>query len=107
MAKYTENDLQNALSDIQNGMAAAKAAKVWSVPRTTLRHRLRGREPLKVAKAHCQRLSPIQEEHLAHWIRVQGTIGCPPMQPFASLQRESLPTMETFSHWEKTGWKGS
>ena len=78
MAKYTENDLQNALSDIQNGMAVAKAAKVWSVPRTTLRRRLRGAQPRKVAKEHRQRLSAIQEEHLARWIRVQGTIGCPP-----------------------------
>ena len=49
MAKYTENDVLNALADIQRGMAAAKAAKLWSVPRTTLRNRLRGTEPLKVA----------------------------------------------------------
>ena len=78
MAKYTENDLLNALADIQRGTAAAKAAKLWSVPRTTLRNRLRGAEPLKVAMAHCQRLSPSQEESLAQWIRIQGTIGYPP-----------------------------
>ena len=82
MAKYTENDLLNALADIQRGMAAAKAAKLWSVPRTTLRDRLRGAEPLKVAMAHCQRLSPSQEESLAQWIRIQGT--------FYALQRQGL-----------------
>ena len=78
MAKYTENDLLNALADIQRGMAAAKAAKLWSVPPTTLRDRLRGAEPLKVTKAHCQRLSPSQEESLAQWIRIQGTVEYPP-----------------------------
>ena len=78
MAKYTETDLQNALADIRKGMSAAQAARVWSVPRTTLGHRLHGGKPLKVAKAHCQRLSPSQEEALVQWIRVQGTIGYPP-----------------------------
>ena len=78
MAKYTEIDLQNALADIRKGMTAAQAARVWSVPRTILGHRLRGGEPFKVAKAHCQRLSPSQEEALVQWIRVQGTIGYPP-----------------------------
>ena len=78
MAKYTENDLQNALADIRGGMSTAQAARVWSVPRTTLRHRLHGTEPLKIAKAHSQRLSPSQEESLAHWVRIQGTIGYPP-----------------------------
>ena len=78
MAKYTENDLQNALADIRKGMAAAKAAKLWSVPRSTLRTRMRGAEPIKVAMTPSQRLSPIQEEHLAQWIRIQGTVGYPP-----------------------------
>ena len=78
MTKYTENDLQNALADIRGGMTAAKAASIWNVSRTTLRRRLRGAEPIKDAMAHCQRLSPVQEEHLAHWIRIQGILGCPP-----------------------------
>ena len=78
MAKYTENDLQNALADIRGGMSAAQAARVWSVPRTTLCSRLAGVQPKKVAMEHCQRLSSSQEESLVQWIRVQGTIGCPP-----------------------------
>ena len=78
MAKYTENDLQNALADIRGGMSAARAARVWNVPRTTLGNRLHGTEPMKVAKAHSQRLSPSQEEGLVQWIRIQGTIGYPP-----------------------------
>ena len=78
MAKYTENDLQNALEDIRKGMSAAQAARVWSVPRTTLCGRIRGAEPYKDAKAHCQRLSVSQEQSLTEWIRIQGTIGYPP-----------------------------
>ena len=78
MAKYTENDLQNALADIRAGMAEAQAARVWNVPRTTLYRRLRGAEPRNIAKAHCQRLSSSQEDSLVEWIRIQGTIGYPP-----------------------------
>ena len=55
-----------------------KAARIWSIPRTTLWRRLHGAEPHKVAKAHSNRLSPIQEDNLAKWIRTQGTIRYPP-----------------------------
>ena len=78
MAKYTENDLQNALVDIQKGMTVREAARIWGIAETTLRRRFHGAEPRKVAKAHCQRLSPCQEESLAQWIRIQGTLGSPP-----------------------------
>ena len=70
MVKYTENNLQNALADIRAGITAAKAARIWNVPRTTLRHRLYGTEPLKIANAHYQRLSLSQEDSFIKWIRI-------------------------------------
>ena len=78
MPKYTETDLRNALSDIQNGMSEAKAAIVWSVPRNTLRNRIHGHHPRQIGAEHLQRLAPIQEQRLVDWIRVQGTLGTPP-----------------------------
>ena len=108
MAKYTENDLQNALADIRAGMTAAKAARVWNVPRTTLRHRFRGTEPLKIAKAHCQRLSPSQEDSLAEWIRIQGTIGCPPTHATIRFIASRVIANDGDPRpLGKTGWKGS
>ena len=78
MAKYTEADVQNAFSDVQNGISVAKAAKIWSVPRTTLRHRLEGSTTHRAAATRFQRLSPVQENLLVEWIRKQGTLGLPP-----------------------------
>ena len=42
MATYTENDIQNALTDIYNGDTIATTATYYRVPRTTLRNRLKG-----------------------------------------------------------------
>ena len=42
MAIYTEDDVQNALEDLENGFALAAAATRHGVPRSTLRDRLNG-----------------------------------------------------------------
>ena len=42
MAAYTENDVQNALTDLRNGGVLATAATRYGVPQTTLRDRLNG-----------------------------------------------------------------
>ena len=79
MAKYTEQDLQNALTDINNGMPVAHAARHWGVPRTTLSGRKNHRyEARRVGMAHLQKLSLTQEAMLANWIRVSGSLGFPP-----------------------------
>ena len=61
MAVYTENDVQNALADIQNGHALATAATVHGVPRNTLRGRLNGVQSRRYAHEDEQRLSTVQE----------------------------------------------
>ena len=78
MAKYTQQDVQNATSDIQNGMALTTAAKIWSVPRSTLQDRVCGTKSHQTAETRFQRLSPIQEHLLVEWIRTQGALGLPP-----------------------------
>ena len=64
MAAYTENDVQNALANLQNGVALATAATHHGVPRNTLRGRLDGAQSCQDAHETEQRLSVIQEEHL-------------------------------------------
>ena len=68
MATYTEDDVQNALSDLRNGVALATAATRYGILRSTLRGRLNGRQPHRHAHDDEQRLSAVQEERLEHWI---------------------------------------
>ena len=49
MAAYTENDVQNTLTDFRNGGALATASTRYGVPRTTLRNRLNGARPRRDA----------------------------------------------------------
>jgi hypothetical protein len=78
MATYTEGDVQNALTDLGNGVALATAATRHGVPRNTLRGRHNGAQSHR--QAHCdeQRLSAVQEEHLELWILRQEALGYAP-----------------------------
>jgi hypothetical protein len=68
MTQYTEADIQNALADIQNGVPKSTAAMRHGIPRTTLCSRISGSQHHKIAYSNMQRLSIVQEEHLARWI---------------------------------------
>ena len=78
MATYTEDDIQNALADHENGVALSTASTRHGVPRNTLRGRLNGAQPHQ--QAHCdeQRLTAVQEEHLKLWILQQEALGYAP-----------------------------
>ena len=78
MARYTEEDVQNALADLESGVALATAATRHGVPRNTLRGRFNGAQPYRHAHNSEQRLSVIQEEHLERWILCQEALGYAP-----------------------------
>ena len=78
MATYIEGDVQNALSDLRNGVALATAATRHGIPRNTLRGRLNGRQPPRHAHDNDQRLTAVQEEHLELWILRQEALGYAP-----------------------------
>ena len=78
MASYTEDDVNNALEDVENGTAVATAAVRHGIPRTTLRHRLTGVQPAQQAHKGQQRLSAIQEDQLEQWILRQEALGYAP-----------------------------
>src|SRR5436309_15678743 len=64
IATYTENDVQNALTDFRNGGALRTVSTYHGVPRTTLRGRLNSAQSYRDAHDDKQRLSTVQEEHL-------------------------------------------
>ena len=78
IARHTEEDVQNALADLESGVALATAATRHGVPRNTLRGRLKGAQPHLHAHNSEQRLSAIQEEHLERWSLRQEALGYAP-----------------------------
>ena len=64
MAIYTENDVQNILTDVRNGVALATAATRNGVPRNTLRGHLSGAQSCRYTHKDEQRLSTVQEQNL-------------------------------------------
>ncbi|EAQ88443.1 hypothetical protein CHGG_05062 [Chaetomium globosum CBS 148.51] len=78
--KYTEENLQKAISAIRNGsMSVRKAAEEWGVPPSTIQSRIKkGVRPKGEYEATVlQQLSPTQEKHLAAWITIQEDLGVP------------------------------
>jgi len=78
MARYTEDDISQAILAVTNGQSVRNAALQWGIPRITLYDRLQGRASRKEAFSDMQRLSPAQEKHLTQWILTQGDLGLPP-----------------------------
>lgn len=58
-SRYTSEALNKAVADVNNGKKTIKgAAKYYNIPRTTLRHRLKGtRSKGKLSNAGCGRWS--------------------------------------------------
>ncbi len=63
-SSYTEEDINNALLDIENGLSIRRASTRWGIPRMTLFHRKHGTQPRNLAYQPRQKLSKIQEDHL-------------------------------------------
>src|SRR6266699_5614856 len=78
MPSYTENALTAAIDAVNAGTPVKCAAYDYGIPRTTLQHRLAGRQPKTTAHTSQQKLSPIQENRLAEWICIQDTLGLAP-----------------------------
>src|SRR6266480_2400773 len=79
MATYTENDVQNALTDLRNRGALRTISTHHGVPRTTLRDRFNSARSYRDAHNDEQRLSTVQEERLKRWILRQEALGYAPI----------------------------
>lgn len=60
--------LDQAISEVRNGLSQRAAAKKYGVPQSTISDRMRGTPSLRAAKIPQQRLSPAQESFLCKWI---------------------------------------
>ncbi|KAK6211409.1 transposase [Colletotrichum tabaci] len=78
MVRYSEDELNQALEAISNGLSLRKASLQYGVPRSTLQLRLQGSQARSIAFSDLQRLSPSQEAKLAEWVRIQHALGLPP-----------------------------
>ncbi|KAH9232354.1 hypothetical protein K456DRAFT_380700 [Colletotrichum gloeosporioides 23] len=78
MVQYTENEINQALADMANGISARNASRRWGVPRSTLQDRTKGAQQRAAAFEDLQRLSHTQEAKLASWVQIQADLGLPP-----------------------------
>ncbi|KAF6829802.1 transposase, partial [Colletotrichum plurivorum] len=78
MAKYTEDDIIAAIAHVRGGKSRREASRICKVPESTLRARMKGAKPHAVTRAGLQRLSPVQETHLANWVISQASLGLAP-----------------------------
>ncbi|ENH74435.1 hypothetical protein FOC1_g10009849 [Fusarium oxysporum f. sp. cubense race 1] len=85
MPSYTEEDMLIAINLVQNGQSELKAAKEASVPRSSLRDRLKGIRPQKKAHSDQQRLGPTVEADIIRFLRLQDTL-CTPLTHFQIRQ---------------------
>jgi len=76
--KHTELDVRNACNEYLEFGNMRAAARHHCVPYSTLRGRLLGRLPTSISQYNRQRLSRVQEEHLAQWILLQAALGVAP-----------------------------
>jgi hypothetical protein len=76
-----------AISDFQNGKIStiAQAARIYNVPRTTLRNRLHGTQQRSLIRANNHKLTQFEEESLVKWVLDLDRRGLPPRH---SLVRE-------------------
>ena len=77
MPRYTEDDILQALNDITNGKSMPEVVRTSGVPRSILQDRIKGSETHSIAAESQQRLSRVQEDHLANWALTQEAIGVP------------------------------
>jgi 4-hydroxybenzoate polyprenyltransferase len=77
MPTYSEQDLQEALADIQDGMGLGEASRKYMIPKSTLHGRLHNARPRAEAFERYQALSKVQEDRLAQFIQKMEALGNP------------------------------
>lgn len=68
MPKYTEEDVRNALVEINRGSSIAAAAIKYDIPRTTLSGKHHNAYPVEIRKGPATILTEEEEKNLENWI---------------------------------------
>jgi hypothetical protein len=84
---HTEGRIELAISDLKNGRIRSirEAARIYTVPRTTLQDRLHGVQYQRAIRANNHKLTQFEEESLVKWVLDLDRRGFPPRH---SLVRE-------------------
>ncbi|ODA77625.1 hypothetical protein RJ55_07254 [Drechmeria coniospora] len=89
-----ETNIKKPLEDVYNGVPVAAVSRNYEIPRTTLRERLHGSQPIRIAKEDPQRLSARQEEQLIKWILSEEEAGRPPNKRELASFAELIASLE-------------
>ncbi|KJZ69947.1 hypothetical protein HIM_10670 [Hirsutella minnesotensis 3608] len=73
-----EYAIEEAVQKVEGGLPIRSAARDCGIPESTLRGRLSGAQPLRLAKETEQKLAPVQEELLKKWILNEEATGRAP-----------------------------
>ena len=81
-SSYTKADIQLAISDItfQRVQSVNRAAKIYNVPRTTIRRRVAGKRMRRDCEANTKRLNKLEEEAIVKRILEESTRGYAPTE---------------------------
>src|SRR6266566_1243497 len=78
MPSYIEDTFAAVLNAVNSGIPFQRAARDFGIPLATLHDRRAVRQLKTTAHISQQKLSPIQENRLAEWIRIQDVLGFAP-----------------------------
>lgn len=87
--KYSEEQMQKAIEDVNRGLSKSQASKMNNVPRPTLISKLKGQSPLSCWMGRSSILKKEEESLLVDWIFTMAKAGFPitKVQLIDSVQR--------------------
>lgn len=87
--KYSEEQMQKAIEDVNRGLSKSQASKINNVPRPTLISKLKGQSPLSCRMGRSSILKKEEESLLVDWIFTMAKAGFPitKVQLIDSVQR--------------------
>lgn len=99
-----EGKIELAISDLKNGKIRSirEAARIYTIPRTTLQDRLKGRQYRQLIRANNHKLAQFEEESLVKWVLDLDRRGLPPRH---SLVREMANYLLSQSGDQRVGEK--
>ncbi|KAL3707056.1 suppressor protein sef1 [Talaromyces marneffei ATCC 18224] len=92
-----------AISNFRNGKipTIATAARIYKIPRTTLRNRLHGIQQRSLVRANNHKLTQHEEKSLVKWVLDLDQRGSPP--PALSCTRNGQ--LSSLTTWKSTSWR--
>src|SRR3979411_1342130 len=107
MPTYSEQDLQTALTAIENGMGQKEAACKFMIPRSTLHGRLHNTRPRAEAFERYQARSQVQETRLAQFIQKMEALGNPPSHAQIRYIAQRILEVSGSTHQLGKDWLGA